>query len=403
MKQDLLYICHRVPYPPNKGDKIRTFHEIRFLSRNWNIDLVSFADELKDLNYQPDLERFCRQVFLFPLNPALSKLKGMMSLVSGRSISEGYYVDTKANVRVAELLNQNHYHAVLCFSSPTAEYVFQNLSIFQKRQPVPRLIMDFCDVDSAKWNQYAKTAGFPMSMIYNIESRRLLSYEKRINQQFDASVFVSENEAGLFKTLVPSAKNVISISNGVDFDYFSNPKQKNQNASPPTLMFAGAMDYYANIDGITWFCHQVLPKIKSHYPDIQLMVVGNNPSPDVHALSKISNVQVTGYVADIRDYYRKADVCIIPLRIARGIQNKVLEAMAMEKPVVSTTAAFSGISATPGVHLLVEDTDDAFAHSVITLLGNPELAKSLGRSARQNVMAEYDWDTCLLQLDSVLQ
>ena len=400
-KPALLYICHRVPFPPNKGDKIRTFNQIKYLSRNWNIDLVSFADEPKDLQYKPDLEKLCRNVFLFPLNPVWAKIKGIKSFVSGRSISEGYFFDDVANRRITSLLMGKKYHAVLCFSSPMAAYVFKNLPIIKKK--IPRLVMDFCDVDSDKWRQYSQKAGFLMAMIYKAEAKRLLLYEKKINQEFDTSVFVSEKESLLFKTLIPASKNVVSVSNGVNFDYFSSLNDKQQTQNPPTLMFAGAMDYYANIEGVIWFCSHILPKIKEKFPDVRFMIVGSNPSPEVRALSKIDNVEVTGFVEDIREYYKKTDVCVIPLRIARGIQNKVLEAMAMEKPVVSTSAAFSGINAEAGKHLMVEDNEDAFAESVMELLSNRDHAHTLGRAARTVVKSEYAWDTCLKKLDEILR
>ena len=403
MKPALLYICHRVPFPPNKGDKTRTFNEIKFISKNWNIDLVSFADERTDLKYKPDLEKLCRNVFLFPLNPFWAKIKGIRSFLSGKSITEGYFFDISANRRVSALLKKKTYHAIFCFSSSMAAYIFKNLPTIKKKRPVPRLVMDFCDVDSDKWKQYSEKADFPMAMIYRAEFKRLLAYEKKINQEFDTSVFVSKNESLLFKSLMPSAKNVVSVSNGVDFDYFSGLNNKSQTVTPPTLMFAGAMDYYANIEGVTWFCSHILPKIKEKFPDICFTIVGSNPSPEVRALSKIDNVRVTGYVEDIREYYEKADICVIPLRIARGIQNKVLEAMAMEKPVVCTSAAFSGIKAEPGKHLLVEDREDAFAESVMTLLRNREYAQTLGRAARTMMKSEYAWDTCLKKLDEILR
>jgi len=402
-KPDLLYICHRVPFPPNKGDKIRTFNEIKFLSKNWNIDLVSFADTPEDLKYGSDLEKLCRNVFLFPLNPFWAKIKGVQSFLTGKSITEGYFFDITANRRVSALLKEKTYHAIFCFSSPMAAYIFKNLPTIRKKRPVPRLVMDFCDVDSEKWRQYSETAGFPMAMIYKTEFKRLLAYEKKINQEFDTSVFVSKNESLLFKSLIPSAKNVVSVSNGVDFDYFSGLQRKSQTGNAPTLMFAGAMDYYANIEGVTWFCSHILPKIKEIFPDICFMIVGSNPSSEVRALSKIDNVQVTGYVEDIREYYEKADVCVIPLRIARGIQNKVLEAMAMEKPVVCTSAAFSGINTEPGKHLLIEDREDAFADAIMTLLRNREYAQTLGRAARTMMKSEYAWDTCLEKIGEILR
>jgi polysaccharide biosynthesis protein PslH len=403
-KSDLLYICHRVPFPPNKGDKIRTFNQIKYLCRNWHIDLVSFADDPKDLKYQPELEKFCRRVFLFPLKPLQGKVKGIKSFIAGKSISQGYYFDAGANKRVHHLLKKNHYHAILCFSSPMGTYILENLPGIGSNQATPRRVMDFCDVDSDKWNQYAKKASFPMSLIYRMESGRLLTWEKQVNQQFDASVFVSESETALFNALAPGAKNAVTISNGVDFDYFHGQNNAMpEPAASPVLMFAGAMDYYANIDGVTWFCKKILPIIKKQHPDIIFMIVGSNPTPEVTALANIQGVQIKGFVEDIREYYQKADICVIPLRIARGVQNKVLEAMSMARPVVSTFTAFTGIRAEPGTHLLVEDNEQAFAKTVMALLHDPDRAQRLGNAARDLMVAGYAWDACLEKLDRVLR
>jgi sugar transferase (PEP-CTERM/EpsH1 system associated) len=400
--KNILYICHRIPFPPNKGDKIRTFNEIKFLSKSWNIDLVSFADDPTDLKRQSDLKAFCDNVFIFRLNRLQAKINGITRFLKGRTITEGYFFNKKADRTIAALLKEKNYDSVFCFSSPMAAYIFHNLSILGNNKKPPRLIMDFCDVDSDKWRQYSEKANIFMKWIYRFESNRLLSFEKKINKAFDTSVFVSANEALLFKKLLPEAQNIVSVYNGVDLEYFSNPDKNPQNHLPPTLMFPGAMDYYANIEGVTWFCNKILPKIKNTFPDASFMIVGSNPTKAVKALSEINGVIVTGFVDDIRDYYNKADVCVIPLRIARGIQNKVLESMAMKKPVVATSAASSGIHAEPGGHLLIEDSEEPFANAVINLLQNRDRAEKLGKNARIFVENRYAWDVCLEKLNEIL-
>jgi len=271
----------------------------------------------------------------------------------------------------------------------------------------PRLIMDFCDVDSDKWLQYSNQCPFPFNLVYRIENRRLLNYEKRINFHFDQSVFVSQQEADLFHRLCPEARNVSVIPNGVDSDYFS-PQALSFEPSAlsrkkPVLLFTGAMDYYANVDGVTWFCNEIFPMIKRDFPESQFCIVGSNPHPRVRDLANHDGVRVTGFVKDIRPYYQTADVCVIPLRLARGVQNKVLEAMAMAKPVVITTRAIEGIHAIPEEHVLIEDTGPSFSGAVSKLLKNQNLADRLGARARAFVKANYAWPTHMKKFETLLQ
>ena len=403
-KKKILFICHRIPFPPNKGDKIRTYNEVKYFSKTYNIDIISFADDPKDLKYTSDLKAYCRHIYIYPLAPLFGKLKGLLKLILGGSISEGYFYDKKACKKVSDLLKQKDYHTIFCFSSPMAEYVFKNLSDIEQKTTRPKLIMDFCDVDSDKWKQYSEKSTFPMNFVYQKESERLLKYEKKINKIFDASIFVSDNEAKLFKQLVPKAENVISISNGVDFNYFSHsPEINTKQESSSIIMFAGAMDYYANIEGVTWFCKKIFPKIRAMLPATRFLIVGSNPTPAVKELAHIKNVEVTGFVEDIRPYYKKAAVCAIPLRIARGVQNKVLEAMAMGKPVVSTSVALDGIQAENGKHIIKTDDPEKFAQAIINLMDDPSLSITYGKAARKFVEKKFSWDSCLKKLDTIIE
>lgn len=400
----ILYLAHRIPYPPNKGDKIRSFNEIKYLSTSHEIDLVCLADNPDDLRFQKDLEKYCNRVFVLPFRTTQAKLKGFANLAAGKAISVGYFYSKKIRQIVDKWMADTDYDAIICFSSPMAEYIFRSEFINSFKTPhfsrsKPRLVMDFCDVDSDKWLQYSQRSKFPYNLIYRIENKRLLEYEKKINKAFDHSVFVSGQEADLFFKLFPKAKNVGVIPNGVDHEYFSP-----QTATDPTnqLMFAGAMDYFANIDGVKWFCEKIFPKIKADYPKVQFYIVGNNPQTAVQELEKNKDVIVTGFVEDIRPYYQAADITVIPLRLARGVQNKVLEAMSMGKAVVTTFAAIQGITAVPGEHLLVADNPDDFADTVSILLKDKDLRTQLGTSARQFVKSHYNWQTNMKRFEDLI-
>jgi sugar transferase (PEP-CTERM/EpsH1 system associated) len=407
---NILYIAHRIPYPPNKGDKIRSFNEIKHLSSSHKVDLVCLADNIDDLKFKSDLEKYCRRVFVQHFKISQAKLRGFINLIRGKAISVGYFYMKKIQQVIDQWLSDTVYDAIICFSSPMAEYVLRLPEIRDQRSEVrgqkpvtrnPQLIMDFCDVDSDKWLQYSQRSKFPLNLIYRIENKRLLKYEKKINKSFDNSVFVSQQEADLFYRLFPEAENVSVIENGVDHEYFS-PESRTLNPDPRTLIFTGAMDYYANIDGVKWFCEKIFPIVKDRYPKVQFYIVGSNPNPEIQKLGSNKCINVTGFVEDIRPYYNNADVCVIPLRIARGIQNKVLEAMSMGKAVVTTSTAVQSIKAISGVHLLLEDNFDKFAEAVSMLLENHTLRNYLGTNARQFVKSNYNWQGNMKKFDELM-
>ena len=431
-KTKILFLAHRIPYPPNKGDKIRSFNELKYLSKNHQIDLACLADDSNDIKYKIELKHYCRHVHVEPLNKTSSKIKGLFQLLTGGSISVGYFYNRKVQKVVNQWLSENPYDAIFCFSSPMAEYIFRS----HLQAPRATLIMDFCDFDSDKWRQYAQRSRLPLNLIYQLESKRLLAYEKKINQSFNHSLFVSQKEADLFVNAFPKARNLTVIPNGVDHEYFSpdyseasrikgfndsrgtnpthetnktnttnltNPTNSTNQTNKPTLLFTGAMDYHANVDGVTWFCQNIFPGIKKQYPNACFYIVGSNPHSDVCALTKIDGVHVTGFVDDIRPYYKMADVCVIPLRLARGVQNKVLEAMAMAKPVVTTSAAIQGITAVDSQHLILADGPHDFVESVNNLCNDMNRRETLALAGRRFVKQHYDWDTNLHFLDGLIE
>ncbi|WP_321495898.1 TIGR03087 family PEP-CTERM/XrtA system glycosyltransferase [uncultured Desulfobacter sp.] len=412
----ILYLAHRVPYPPNKGDKIRTFNEIKWLSQNHIIDLLALADDPNDLLHKKKLKNYCNRVEVFGLNIWKSKINSLTGLIiPSRPLSVSYFYNKKLQAILDQWITVTNYDAIICFSSPMAEYLFR-CPVLKKtlnpRKPLskwslPVLIMDFCDVDSQKWHQYAANSHFPINLIYGIESRRLFQYEKIINRTFHHSVFVSTHEVDVFTKLNKLARNLTTVSNGVDHDYFSpdarfEPVPLRKKKDQKILVFTGAMDYFANVEGVSWFCREVFPRIRKKIPGVLFYIVGSNPAPDVKALGNRQGVRVTGFVDDIRPYYQGADVCVIPLRIAAGIQNKVLEAMSMARPLVTTGKALEGIKAKPDVHILKEDDPKFFADKVIQLLNSREKRTILADNARIFIIKNYNWQTNIAALERLL-
>ena len=412
----ILYLAHRVPYPPNKGDKIRTFNEIRCLSQNHEIDLLALADDPNDLLHNKILENYCSRVKLFDQNGWKSRINTLVGLaIPSSPLSVSYFYNKNLQACLNQWMTEKTYDAVLCFSSPMAEYLFRCPALKETLNPrrsplnetLPVLIMDFCDVDSQKWHQYAANSHFPMNWVYGLESRRLFQYEKRINRIFHHSVFVSTHEVDVFLNLNKKAQNLTAVPNGVDHDYFSpdarlEPVPLREKEEQKILVFTGAMDYYANVEGVSWFCREIFPRIRSEYADVLFYIVGSNPGPEVKALEDQQGVRVTGFVDDIRPYYRGADVCVIPLRIAAGVQNKVLEAMAMARPVVTTGKAFEGIQGKPGEHALIEDDPKHFADKVVQLLNSKEKGAALSGNARGFILENYNWQTNIAALERLI-
>lgn len=395
----ILYLSHRIPYPPNKGDKIRSFNQIRFLARRARVDLLAFADDPKDLQYKEKLARFCSKVDILKLNPKAALARGVGAVLKGKSITQGYFYHPTFQQRVNQWTAEANYDAVICFSSPMAAYVMGKKSLIA---PEAVFIMDFCDLDSDKWRQYSLETFFPMNRVYEREAVKLLRFEGEVAKAFTHSVFVSKNEALLFQKPYPHIFPSV-LPNGVDYGYFD--PEKTDLFTPvnrPMLMFSGAMDYHANVDGVTWFVRDIFPKIRKALPGAVFYIVGSNPAPAVQKLSQSRGVIVTGFVADMRPYYKAADLCVIPLRIARGVQNKVLEAMAMEKAVLVTPISIQGISPRVGHDIAVADRADGFARKSVSIINNSDLSRRMGRSARSYVKENHDWEKNLLPLNDFM-
>lgn len=388
LNMKIIFICHKIPYPPNKGEKVRAFNIIRHLSKGHDICLVSLYDGKGDPAYKPELGELCKEVYLFPINRLVGKIKAALYLLSGIPATIGYFHSRKMKAKIEELIRSQRFDLVFAYSSSMAQYVM-NADI-QK-------IMDFVDCDSAKWGQYSKIAGFPLSLVYAREHDLLQEYEKKIAEKFDKLLVVTEAEKKEFFSFIATDKFMV-IQNGVDTDFFRFSPHGEQKR----LIFTGAMDYFANIDGVSYFCKEIFPLIKKAHPDAEFYIVGHRPTASVRALAGIEGVKVTGSVADIREYLSGASVCVVPLRIAQGVQNKILEAMASGLPVVTTSKVLSGVNAQPGKDLLVADESSDFAEKVNALLESAALRQEIGDNARKYVIENHNWDKNLDKLDGMI-
>ncbi len=391
MTRNLLFLSHRIPYPPDKGDKIRSWHLLKHLASQWQVHLGAFVDDPDDWRHVPVLEQICADVKLQGIEPSTRKLRSLSGLLTGEALCLPYYRDANLSAWVDAKLAAG-IDAIVVYSSAMAQFVMA--------PDATRRIMDFVDIDSDKWLQYSQTKTWPMSWIYRREGRQLLDWERQVARRFDAGLFVSAIEAADFRKLAPeSADKIGYFNNGVDSEYFSPLPQypTPYPAGKHVLAFTGAMDYWPNVDAVTWFAREVLPVVRQRFPDVVFYIVGSRPSPEVSALAS-DTVIVTGRVEDVRPYLAHAAAVVAPLRIARGIQNKVLEAMAMARTVISSPQALEGIAAHLDEEILRADTPAAFAAAVEQALQGFDC----GPAARTRVVADYSWAASLARVDTLL-
>lgn len=396
MPEELLYLTHRLPYPPNKGDKIRSFHLLQHLNRRYRVHLGTFVDDEADWQHVDTTKSFCGESHFARLTPSAARLRSLSGLLTGQALTLPYYRNAGLQHWVNDLLANHPVKRVLIFSSAMAQYVRQADGM--------RRVIDFVDVDSDKWNQYAESKRWPLSWLYRREGKLLLRYEREVAKEFDASLFVSREEAELFKQFAPESANKTGhFSNGVDTDYFS-PEREYPNPYPQgehTLVFTGAMDYWPNVDAVRWFAQEIFPAVHAALPRTRFCIVGSRPTAVVRELARLPGITVTGTVADIRPYLAHARLAVAPLRMARGLQNKVLEAMAMAKTVVASPQAAEGIQAAQGDELHVAANAREFGRMILTLLAETT-CDQMGKAARARILADYNWDSSLAQVGALL-
>jgi polysaccharide biosynthesis protein PslH len=376
----VLYLTHSCPYPAHKGDRIRNFNILKYLSSRYDVKLIYPSFSLTDMHSVTQLEKYCSSVQTVKMNKFLSNMRSFRSLFIDDTLTLQYFHSNKIN----DLVKNTKFDIVLVDCSSMAPYVID--------LDEPKII-DYVDVDYDKWHKYAEKSYFPVSMIYNREYKKLRNFEEQINYKFNHCIVISENE----KNLLPDKSNITVIQNGVNLQKFYSTGEHTKNS----LVFCGAMNYFANIDGVLYFHEQIFPLIKNKMRDIEFTIAGMHPVRKIRRLAS-KDVLITGYVPDIRRYVADASVCVVPLRIAKGMQNKVLEAMAMEVPVVATTAANRGIGARDKKEILLADSPAEFAKATLALLTDGGLRKEIAANAKQFVLNNYSWETNLMKLDAVI-
>jgi sugar transferase (PEP-CTERM/EpsH1 system associated) len=391
---NILYLAHRIPYPPNKGDKIRSFHQIRYLSHKHTVHLACLVDEPEDLRYINDLEKYCSSVEAVYRSKTAARTSALWALPTQRPLSVASFYSRELQQRIAHRLRSEKFDRIFVFSSTMAEYV-------RHVTEIPKII-DFVDADSEKWRLYADYHPFPLSQIYRLEADRLARYERDVAQAFAHAIFISEQEANVLEGVIDK-RSISVIPNGIDLDYFTPDEELMSRCHGAFIVFTGAMDYFPNVDAVRYFCRAIFPLIREVEPEAQFYIVGRHPMRQVRALAYQPHVIVTGSVPDVRPYLATARVAVAPLRIARGVQNKILEAMAMGLPVVGTREAFQGLQATSTDGIRIADDPQHFAGEVMALLENRDLQRRCSQQARQYVRRSYRWQDHGACLESLLE
>jgi polysaccharide biosynthesis protein PslH len=384
----ILFLSQRVPYPPNRGDKITTWRLIDRMRRSHEVTCVAFAHDRNDVLAARELDAMGIPTLTVRYRDRWKRITSTPLLLGNKPLTLGVYGSRRLQRIVDRLMPGTD--LAYAYSSSMGAFL-------EKHRDKPR-IMHFGELDSDKWSQYAERAEFPMNAVYRREARTLLEFERRIANSFSENVLCTPLEQKIFQERIPGASSRV-LRNGVDLAYY---KPSDSGPWLDHIAFTGMMDYLPNVDACQFFVREVFPIIRREFANAKFTIVGAKPSPEIRQLGKTLGVTITGYVPDTRKVLRTAAVSVAPLRIARGIQNKVLEALAMGIPVVSTTSAAQGVDGVPGRDYLVADEAGPMAEAVCKLLRDPEEAREQGMRGRRFVEDTYDWEVVFEPLDQML-
>lgn len=404
-EMNLLVLTHRLPCPPDRGAKLRAAVELRWLTARHEVWCAGFIDPPKSRQEQTataaslaDLRQRCRELAAIPLSPTWAGLRAMAGLMSGGTATEAYFASRRLRDRVREWSQRVRFDAVLAFSSGVAPLALE--------VPASRRVLDFVDLDSRKWTESATRASWPMKWVYHREGERLGRREREWMSAFDACVVCTQREADLIADAALRQKLHV-IETGASLNVES-PGGIGADDAPrlpakPVVGFLGAMDYPPNIEGVCWFAEQIWPLIRARRPETEWWVVGRSPTRAVMALDDGRGVRVTGTVPAVEPYLAGMRVSVAPLRLARGVQTKVLTAMAAGRPCVVTPCVADGIGARDGHELRVAASPVEFAEAVTELLDDRRRAEAIGRAGQEFVHRRYQPSKGLTSIEKLLQ
>jgi len=387
----ILLVCHRLPFPPKRGGKIRPFNIIRHLTESGHsVTVGSLARSEEEWQEGQPLKAYCDKLIVGRIGSVAAVSNMIGRLPTSVPSSMGYFYSRSLDREIREELRQHRYDLIFVHCSSVAQYV-------RSATGIPS-ILDFGDMDSQKWLDFSTYRRFPLSMGYWFEGTKLCREEKRLAGRFDLSTCTTEAELETLRGFAV-ARQTDWFPNGVDAEFFV-PTEKPYD--PDQICFIGRMDYYPNQQAMLYFCNDVLPLVQARRPETKLTIVGAEPSAEIRNLAERRGVTVTGTVPDVRDYVRASALSVAPLAIARGTQNKILESMALGVPVICSKKAAGGVDAVPGQHLLVAVSPEQYVDNIVRLLGSADERHELSTAARQRVLSSHSWPASMTRLDAII-
>lgn len=393
---DILFLAHRIPFPPDRGDKIRSHHLLKGLTRLGRVHVGTFVETEQDRAQQSSLAEIAASYCLPARSKSLPRA-GFEALLGNRAVSQTAFFDQNLATWVRDTLVSHPIDTIVVFSGQMGQYIPSDFA--------GRVVVDLCDVDSEKFATYAQESGFPRAVLYRREAAMLTAEEVRLARSADTTLLISEKEADILRER-PGAEqaDIRALGNGVDTEFFDPAATDPHPALAGKghhIVFTGQMDYPPNIAAVERFARRILPNIRQRLV-AQFHIVGRAPVTEVVKLGSVEGVTVWGEVPDVRPFLRGADAVVAPLLLARGVQNKVLEAMAMARPVLASEEAATGIDARDGQHWRICHDDHAFARAILDLASDSQRAEEIGRAARRFVVETMSWDAVETGLAEIL-
>jgi len=387
----ILYVCHRFPFPPKRGGKIRPFNMIRHFARTHEVTVCSLVRSDAEAREGEGLAAHCKRYEMVRVHDPLQAARMVARLPTPVPSSFGFFHSNELARRIRGAVARERFDLAFVHCSSVARYV-------EAIPDVPK-ILDFGDMDSQKWREYAQSKPFPLSWGYGLEAWKLEREEARLARQFD---FCTTTTRAEWETLQAMGTGTPTdwFPNGVDSEFFA-PTDKPCNSD--RIVFVGRMDYYPNQECMAEFCANVMPLLRARRPATTLAIVGADPSPAMRELGKLPGVAVTGSVPDVRPYLHEAALMVAPLNIARGTQNKILEGMAAGVPVIASRVAAGGVDASAPEHLLTATTPDEYVAAILRVLDDPAERTRLARAGRARVLSHHAWPQSMRRLDGIVE
>jgi sugar transferase (PEP-CTERM/EpsH1 system associated) len=391
---EILFLTHRMPYPPDKGERIRAYHELKYLAGRHEVDLFCFADTREDAENQDKCREMCRSVYVEVLSRPARRLRSAVSFLRGQPMSSGFFYSPRFAEAVRRRLREFRYDLIFVYCSSMGQFI-------PSPAPAP-VVVDFVDADSAKWKQYAASSVPPWSWLYAWEGHTIAASELALGRRAALSLAVTAHDASELGGAATGCFPVEVMANGAEIPArFCDAVESSTSQIQPYVLFVGTMNYKPNCDAVQHFAHDIFPLVRRRHPDLNFVIVGRDPDREVRRLADIPGITVTGSVPDVYEYFRNAEVSVAPFRISQGFHNKIAESLAMGTAVVASSRAVAGVGLSKQDGLFAANNPKEFAQTVDSVLSNSLLRRELRRAA-PTVRQKLSWESRLCRLEELM-